>query len=91
MSEASGGSGGEKARDQVIDNLAAAMERLRAALQRLGDEVEANAQAEWVRAKPELRGTVTDLQRMVDALAERAKAALGELGSRLDGPPKQEG
>jgi hypothetical protein len=90
MSDATGG-GGEKARDQVIDNLAAAMERLRAAIERLGEEVEANAHTEWVRAKPELKSTVTDLQRMVDVLAERAKSALGELGSRLDGPPKKEG
>lgn len=90
MTQTNGGSG-EPTREQIIDNLAAAMERLRAAVTRLGEEVEANAHSEWVRAKPELKSTVSDLQRMVDVLAERAKAALGELGARLDEPPKKDG
>ena len=68
----------------VLENLGAAMARLRAALDRVGEEVEANAQAEWVHAKPGLRQGISDLQTMVDELAQRAKAALGELGARLD-------
>ena len=68
----------------VLENLGAAMARLRAALDRVGEEVEANAQAEWVRAKPGLRQGISDLQTMVDELAQRAKAALGDLGARLD-------
>ena len=68
----------------VLENLGAAMARLRAALDRVGEEVEANGQAEWVHAKPGLRQGISDLQTMVDELAQRAKAALGELGARLD-------
>ena len=75
---------GDAGRDEVVNNLGAALARLRGAVDRLGAEVEANAAAEWVRAKPELRETITDLQGMVDTLAQRARAALGDLGSRLD-------
>ena len=68
----------------VLENLGASVARLRTALDRLSDEVEANAEAEWVRAKPELRQGIDDLQTMVDQLSQRAKAALGDLGARLD-------
>ena len=71
-------------REEVFDNLTAATSRLRAAVDRLRDEVEANAQDEWVRTKPELRQTIADLEAMVEALAQRAKGALGDLGSRLN-------
>ena len=71
-------------RQAVLENLGAAMARLRAAIDRLGEEVEANAEAEWVRAKPELREGIDELQGMVDMLSQRAKAALGDLGARLD-------
>ena len=37
-----------------------------------------------MRAKPGLRQGISDLQTMVDELAQRAKAALGDLGARLD-------
>jgi hypothetical protein len=77
--------GADQETREVVDNLGAAMARLRAALDRLRHEVEANAQAEWVRTKPELRQTIAELEAMVDALAQRAKTALGDLGSRLDG------
>ena len=79
------GPGGGQSREEVLEKLTAAMTRLRAAVDRLKDEVEANAQDEWVRAKPELRQTIADLEAMVEALAQRAKGALGDLGSRLDG------
>ena len=78
-------------REEVFDNLTAALARLRAAADRLREEAEANAQAEWVRTKPELRQTIADLEAMVDALAQRAKSALGDLGSRLDGQPSRDG
>ena len=68
----------------VLENLGASVARLRTALDRLSEEVEANAEAEWVRAKPELRQGIDDLQTMVDQLSQRAKAALGDLGARLD-------
>jgi hypothetical protein len=82
---------GEERRQEVIDNLAAAMARLRTAVDRLREEVEANAHAEWVRAKPELRQTIAELQTMIDALAQRAKGALGDLGTRLDGDRTRDG
>lgn len=85
------GTGSGKGRDEIIDDLAAAMNRLRAAIEKVGEEIEANAHTEWDRAKPELRSTLSDLQRMVDVLAERAKTALGEMGSRLDRPSKRDG
>jgi len=80
----SGGADGDSARQEAVDNLTAAMARLRGAIDRLRQEVEANAQAEWVRAKPELRSTIGELEGMVDALSQRAKAALAGLGSRLN-------
>ncbi len=74
----------------VLENLGAALARLRAAVDRLGEEVEANAEAEWVRAKPELRQGIAELETMVDSLAQRAKAALGDLGAPLDDRPTRE-
>lgn len=83
------GGGEGPSRQEIADHLAAAMARLRAAVDGMRDEVEANAQAEWVRAKPELRSTVNELEEKVDALAERAKAALADLGARIDGERKE--
>ena len=83
--------GSDERRQEVVDNIAAAMARLRAAVDRLKEEVEANAHAEWVRTKPELRQTVVELQTMIDALAQRARGALGEVGARLDGDRTRDG
>ncbi len=77
-------SGEDPGREEIADNLAAALASLRAAVDGMRHEVEANAQAEWVRAKPELRGTLRELEEKVDALAERAKATLADLGARID-------
>lgn len=86
-----GGTGGDEARRQeVMDHLTAALDQLKTAIKDLGDEVEQNARAEWVRAKPELRANVSDLQGLVDTLAERAKAAIGDLSNRLDPPGSRE-
>lgn len=92
---ARGGDGEGPTREEVADNLAAAMARLRAAVDGMREEIEANAQAEWVRAKPELRGTVRELEEKVDALAQRAKATLADLGAKIDGdagdgPPRDD-
>ncbi len=75
---------GEPRREQIADDLSAALGNLREAVDRLRQEVEANAKEEWVRAKPELKTTLGDLQKMIDAAAERAKTLLGDLGNRLD-------
>lgn len=83
----SAGGPGEPSRQEVMDNLAQALAGLRAAVDRLRDEVEANAQAEWLRAKPEIRSTVAQLDGMVDNLAQRAKSTLADLNARLDGDP----
>lgn len=80
--------GGSQSRQEVIDNVTAAMARLRGAIERLREEVEANAQAEWVKAKPEIRHTIGELEGMVDALARRAKTTLTDIGSRLDDAPE---
>lgn len=64
--------------------LTAALGHLREAIERLGAEIETNAREEWVRAKPEVTKTLGDLQRMIDAAAERAKDLLGDLSSRID-------
>ena len=91
MDEQMGGASGDEARrDEVMDRLAAALDQVKSAIKDLGDEVEQNARAEWVRAKPELRTSVGDLQGLVDHLAERAKAAIGDLSSRLDPPGTRE-
>jgi outer membrane murein-binding lipoprotein Lpp len=87
---AGSGRAGGSAGQEVIDDLGAAMARLRAAIDRLREEVEANAQTEWVRAKPELHSTIADLQAMVDTLAQRVKSALGDLGTRLEGQDKRD-
>jgi len=71
-------------RQEIIDSVTAAMQRLRGAIAELRGEVEANAQTEWVRAKPELRSTIADLEAMVETLAQRAKSALSGLDARLD-------
>jgi hypothetical protein len=65
-------------------NLDAAMARLQAAVDRVAAEIEGGVRDEWVRAKPELRQRVADLQTVVDDLAQRAKTALGDLSARLD-------
>lgn len=75
--------------EQVADDLAAALGRLREAVERLGREIEVNARGELNRARPELKKTLGDLQGMIDAAADRAKVALGDLGSRLDPDDKQ--
>ena len=78
-------SGGQEPRqDQETAELTAALGHLREAVDRLRQEIEVNARDEWVRAKPELQSTLADLQRMIDAAAERAKAMLDDLGKRLD-------
>lgn len=66
------------------DELNAALGSLRDAIERLGSEVETSAREEWVRAKPEVMKTLGDLQRMVDAAAERAKELLEDLSNRID-------
>ena len=89
--DATGGTNGahdNPTRQEIIDGVATAMTRLRAAIDELRGEVEANAQTEWVRAKPELRSTIADLEGMVEALAQRAKSALASIDARLD--PKEE-
>jgi outer membrane murein-binding lipoprotein Lpp len=81
---------GEPTREEVVDNLAASMTRLRGAVDQLRGEVEINAQSEWVRAKPELRSILNDLESKVDTLSQRAKEALGDLGSKIDGDNDRE-
>ena len=66
------------------DELNAALGSLRDAIERLGAEIETSAREEWVRAKPEVMKTLGDLQRMVDAAAERAKELLEDLSNRID-------
>lgn len=82
----SGGAASEQPppQDQATADLTAALGHLREAVDRLRQEIEVNAREEWVRAKPELKTTLADLQRMIDAAAERAKVMLDELSSRLD-------
>ena len=82
----SGGASGEQAprQDEATAELTAALGHLRDAVDRLRQEIEVNARDEWGRAKPELQSTLGDLQRMIDAAAERAKAVLDDLGKRLD-------
>jgi hypothetical protein len=74
----------EPGQSKEADELTAALGQLREAIERLGSEIEANAREEWVRAKPELKNTLADLQRMIDAAAERAKELLNDLSSRID-------
>ena len=74
----------EPGQSKEADELTAALGQLREAIERLGSEIEANAREEWVRAKPELTKTLGDLQRMIDAAAERAKDLLSDLSSRID-------
>ncbi len=84
-SQPSGSSGSEQEpRDQETADLTAALGKLREAVDRLRQEIEVNAREEWVRAKPELKTTVADLQGMIDAAADRAKVMLDDLGKRLD-------
>jgi hypothetical protein len=82
----SGGRTGEQPppEDQATADLTAALGHLRDAVDRLRQEIEVNAREEWVRAKPELKSTLADLQQMIDAAAERAKILLEDLGKRLD-------
>ncbi len=68
----------------VFDNLGEAVARLRAAVERLGEEVEASARTEWTRAKPEMRQGISELQSMVDELAQKARTALSDVSARLD-------
>ena len=77
-------------RDQATDDLHAALGHLRDAVDRLRSEIEMNAKDEWVRAKPELKTTLGDLQKMIDAAAERAKVVLGGLSDRLDSTEKRD-
>ncbi len=82
--------GADGRRQATFGNIDDAMARLQGAFDRLRDEVEASARDEWVRAKPELRQRIVDLQRLVDDLARRAKTALDDLGAKLgdrDRPP----
>ncbi len=67
----------------TFGNIDDAMARLQVAFDRLREEVEASARDEWVRAKPELRQGIVDLQRLVDDLARRARTALDDLGAKL--------
>lgn len=84
MAEQATPDGNEPGQNKEAEDLTAALGHLREAIERLGAEIETNARAEWVRAKPEVRNTLSDLQRMIDAAAERAKDLLGELSSRID-------
>lgn len=68
----------------VFDNLGEAVARLREAVDRLGEEVEASARMEWTRAKPEMQHGISELQSMVDELAQKARTALGEVSARLN-------
>lgn len=80
----------EPRREQAADDLHAALGHLRDAVDRLRTEIEVNAKDEWVRAKPELKTTLGDLQKMIDAAAERAKVVLGDLSNRLDSTEKRD-
>ncbi len=70
-------------RQETFGNIDDAMARLQAAFDRLREEVEASARDEWVRAKPQLRQGIVDLQRLVDDLARRVRIALDDLGAKL--------
>ncbi len=84
MAGDSGNDAGAGARRQEsFGNIDDAMARLQAAFEGLREEVEASARDEWVRAKPELRQGIVDLQGVVDDLARRAKTALDDLAAKL--------
>ncbi len=91
-SNSNGGATGasEPRHEQVADDLHAALGHLRESVDRLRAEIETNAKDEWIRAKPELKTTLGDLQKMIDAAAERAKSVLGDLGNRLDATEKRD-
>lgn len=72
----------------AFDNLGEAVARLRAAIERLSEEVEASAHTEWERAKPEVRQGIGELQTTVEELAMKARTALGDLSARLDNKKK---
>ena len=66
-----------------------ALDRLKAAVTDFGNVAEQSARDQWDAAKPELKSSARDLQRVVDGISERAKEALDNLGSRLDPPDKR--
>ncbi|HEU5434302.1 MAG TPA: hypothetical protein VFU81_21700, partial [Thermomicrobiales bacterium] len=67
----------------------AAFSRLKEAVVDFGNVAEQSAREQWDAAKPELKSGARDLQRLVDALSERAKEAFDNLGNRLDPPDKR--
>lgn len=83
------GSNGPR-QEHAAEDLHAALGHLRDAVDRLRHEIEVNAKDEWLRAKPELKTTLGDLQKMIDAAAERAKIVLGDLSHRLDSTEKRD-
>ena len=65
------------------------LDRLKMAVTDFGNVAERSARDQWDAAKPELKHSARDLQRLVDALSERAREAIDSLGSRLDPPDKR--
>ncbi len=83
--ESGNGAGAGGGRQEAFGNIDDAMGRLQVAFDRFREEIEASARDEWVRAKPELRLGIVELQTMIDDLARRARTALDDLGARLEG------
>lgn len=85
-----GADAGDRSRE-TFGNIDAAMGRLQAAFDRLRGEIETSARDEWVRAKPEMRQGIVDLQGVIDDLSRRAKTALDDLGAKLGDRDRQSG
>jgi hypothetical protein len=66
-----------------------ALDRLKGAVTDFGNVAERSARDQWDAAKPELKSSAQDLQRVVESLSERAKDALDNLGNRLDPPDRR--
>jgi len=80
MGDGTSGSGGPRSAEDLHE----AVNRIRAELLRIGGEIERTAAEQFEQRKPELRGSVEDLEAAIDALAARAKNFLGDLKARLD-------
>ena len=61
-----------------------ALDDLRAALDRLGEALDDRVEAEWARLKMDTWQGLEELERTLDRVPERARAALADLDARFD-------
>ncbi len=71
-------------RPRSTEDLQQAIGRIRGEVIRLSGEIEKTASQQFEQRKPELRGSMDDLEAAIDSLATKAKGFLSDLKAKLD-------